>query len=288
MKTILPVGFFNSLMVLTRDTRFNLWQRMAYELLLQRDRDEKIIFIKEEIKRIIESIITISDGVLITMFTTFEENEVKIDSFGKQYADFLCQGYFLLPHDRRQYNALFKTFKIENNSVIAKRFGLFSHEEILDRKNEILELPRMKTFLDTWTNLMHLDVLYENKEALANNLPIGRFIDEASSVKKTIKDFFKKMSNNKGWEYAFKSKNDFDAYCDLLTLFFEANESYEIPTKTIKLKPNTKTQVAMTLGEIYGEYEENMRGNKEFYKLIKVLSPFENSTEVEIYNALKR
>lgn len=109
-----------------------------------------------------------------------------------------------------------------------------------------------------------------------------------SKTKDIILDIFNSI-DAKGWQYAFENEEDFNIFTSLLTKFFEY-ESYKLPKEIIRLKKNCKTKIAMALGNIHKELsnKDKLKTDTEFFKLIRVLSPFEKTKENDLYKALTR
>ena len=94
--------------------------------------------------------------------------------------------------------------------------------------------------------------------------------------------------DNLGWSYAFTNETDFNLFLDLLACYF-CFEPYNIPKTTIKLKRGSKSRLAQTLNSIHKEFSERpLRFDVEFYKLLRIITPFEKMTDIEIYKAITR
>lgn len=127
-----------------------------------------------------------------------------------------------------------------------------------------------------------IELLYSTKEI---QQPKREFDNK---TKKVIFEAFNNM-DKKGWEYAFKDETNFNLFIDLLTDFFEYKD-YVLPEKIIQLKRDCKTKVAKALGEIHKELsnEDKLSTDEKYFEIIKILSPFENEVENDLYKALTR
>lgn len=107
-------------------------------------------------------------------------------------------------------------------------------------------------------------------------------------TKQVISETFENM-DEKGWQYAFVSEKDYNLFTDLLTNFFEY-KTYSLPKNTIQLKRTCKTKVAKALGELHKELSNKNKliNDDEYFKLVKILNPFENETKQDLYKALTR
>ncbi|MCU0432252.1 MAG: hypothetical protein MUC87_02215 [Bacteroidia bacterium] len=108
------------------------------------------------------------------------------------------------------------------------------------------------------------------------------------TTQSVIEEYFEVIHNSQGWRYAFRSKDDYRIFVDLLVCFFEQKE-YTTPANIIRLNTQTKTKVGNTLHVIYKELSEApLKSNIQFLSLLKCLSHFSNLTENEIYKVLTK
>jgi hypothetical protein len=109
-----------------------------------------------------------------------------------------------------------------------------------------------------------------------------------SKTKKVILETFK-IIDKKGWQYAFISEQEYNLFADLLTNFFEY-KPYKLPETSIQLKRSCKTKVAKALGEIHQKLsnENKLITDKDYFKIIRVLSHFKDEIEGDLYKALTR
>lgn len=116
---------------------------------------------------------------------------------------------------------------------------------------------------------------------------------EAKNISKTrasILNAINAIDKNQGWEYVFKTQQDFDTFVDLLTCYFEYKD-YTIPQQLIELKRGCKTRLAKTLNPIYkdlGNENKNLKSDNDFFGIVRVLSFFKKMTDAEIYQAITR
>ena len=109
-----------------------------------------------------------------------------------------------------------------------------------------------------------------------------------SKTKKMIADELEIMDKNKGWAYAFKTESDYNSFVDLLTCYFEFKE-FTLPSTTIKLTRDCKTKLAKTLRPIHKELSEKaLKSDTDFFKIVRILSHFENLNDDEIYKTITR
>jgi hypothetical protein len=113
-------------------------------------------------------------------------------------------------------------------------------------------------------------------------------MSKIGDTEKLILDFFENLDVNKGWEYAFTSKNDFEIFLSILVKFFEQKE-YQFPEKPIKLKKGSQTRTAILLGQLYSELAENqLSQDKKYLEIVRVLKPFETKNDTQLYKDLTR
>ncbi|MBE0661390.1 MAG: hypothetical protein IH597_02895 [Bacteroidales bacterium] len=110
-----------------------------------------------------------------------------------------------------------------------------------------------------------------------------------SATRKIIEDSFDEMGSKgqKGWQYAFRTENDFKKFVSLLEKYFML-ESYELPEETLLTRPKTKTQIAQAIHRIYKELGEELKSDTEFFKIIRYLKVFNESEDAEIYKSITR
>jgi hypothetical protein len=107
-------------------------------------------------------------------------------------------------------------------------------------------------------------------------------------TKNLIINELNKIDKNKGWNYAFRSENDFELFVNLLTKYF-THSDYNLPKEIIKLKINTKTRFAASLKSLYNELSDiPFKSNVKYFEIIRTLNHFERLNDNEIYKALNK
>jgi len=123
----------------------------------------------------------------------------------------------------------------------------------------------------------------DKKEAKSENSAAN----QQSEFSKLIRDNFNGL-NSDGWRSLFLTEGDFISFVHILTNFFEC-KPYKIENLTINLKRNTKTKVAAILSDIHKDLSENqLRKDKEFFKIVRILNHFRDEEENDLYKALTR
>jgi len=144
----------------------------------------------------------------------------------------------------------------------------------------------MKTIQDhsaLYSRLFRLFILttFQTKEEAANSS-----IKEPSRTRGLITEIINGIDRDKGWEYAFRSKEDLDAFIELLTCFFEQRE-YELPDEVIRLQKRSKTRLAAHINEIHMQLSDRpLKGDKEFFEIVGILNHFQNVTN--LYNTISK
>ncbi len=111
--------------------------------------------------------------------------------------------------------------------------------------------------------------------------------DEFTIIRNGIFEKFRIM-DKKGWEYAFKNKQDLDRFMDILTCFF-TKATYTIPPNKINLMNGSTTKVAHTLKEIYkynAPVNSKLNSDTKYFEIIKILDAFSELNDTEIYYKL--
>ncbi|MFO8065951.1 MAG: hypothetical protein R6U11_00070, partial [Bacteroidales bacterium] len=141
------------------------------------------------------------------------------------------------------------------------------YNEVSQYKNELI------SFIDSFSNKT------EQKEE--------KLTEPQNPTKKIIEDHFSNI-DEKGWEYAFRYKEDYESFVSLLTKFFEQNE-YKLPDNIIKLKRDCKTKLAKTLRDIHRDLSEHkLRTDYNFFEIIRILNHFEALSNNELEKTLTR
>lgn len=108
------------------------------------------------------------------------------------------------------------------------------------------------------------------------------------NTKDIILNELNKIDKNEGWNYAFRTENDFELFVNILTKYFTYS-SYELPKEAIKLKVNTKTRIAACLKSLHNELSEvPLKSNNKYFEIIRTLNHFKGLNDNEIYKALNK
>ena len=106
---------------------------------------------------------------------------------------------------------------------------------------------------------------------------------------KTIKDTFNTIDLEKEWEYCFTTEEDFNKYTTILTDYFNLNKKVNSQKIQIKAIKGTKSKTAKILRKIYNEStEKKLRGNNDFFEIVKILSTFKDLSLEKIYDSLSK
>ncbi|MDB4648933.1 hypothetical protein OAF64_02950 [Crocinitomicaceae bacterium] len=109
---------------------------------------------------------------------------------------------------------------------------------------------------------------------------------ESSKTYDTIFEIINGIDGDKGWEYAFRSREDLDKFIELLTCFFEQRK-YKLPDEVIRLRKGSKTRMATRVNEIYKELSDRpLKGDNEFLDILRILHPFSHTSD--LYKTISR
>jgi len=151
------------------------------------------------------------------------------------------------------------------------------------------------------SDFVPFESLFQNTENEIPNAPILQFdennnlkkklgkseayIKEEAEVKTYIHDALQALDPNVGWKYAFTKEEDYKSLVNVLTDFFMGNK-YTLPSD-IRLKIDCKTKLAKVLRDIHKQNSKNkLKRDEDFYKILKILSPFKDQINSDIYNSL--
>ena len=112
--------------------------------------------------------------------------------------------------------------------------------------------------------------------------------DNAGRMHQTIFEKINGIDNDKGWKYAFRSRENLDLFIELLTCFFEQRE-YELPGEVIRLRKGSKTRMATIIKEIHSELvvaNRTLKGDNEFLDIVRILHPFSHTSD--LYKTISR
>lgn len=172
-------------------------------------------------------------------------------------------------------------------TFFSQRMATYKESYTLQEKIK-LELSTLEKLLINKTDNQIIKDRYKDYLEQIKALPPQPIDVRKNRTKKVIVETFENM-DKKGWEYAFTSEQDYNLFTDLLTNFFEY-KGVSIPETVIQLKRGCKTKLAKSLGEIHKELsnENKLTTDTEYFKLIRVLSHFENEKQIDLYKALTR
>ena len=145
-------------------------------------------------------------------------------------------------------------------------------------KNEIYNeaIKWCKVWKKEWLNSFKSD--YKNTSELQDLVQ--------SETRNMIHGIIDSIDNDKGWAYAFRSREDLNTFVDLLTCFFEQRE-YVLPDEVINLKKGSKTRMAERLKEIHKKLADKpLVQDKEFLFIVKTLNCFEKDSN--LYKSISR
>lgn len=280
----------NFLELLGVENRKNMAGKSAVGiLLLKNEKKEKEAILKQEIRRRIHEINNLLDGALLYLFISLiENNKGPIDSYAEIFKDYLRDGLKLIyPEDKEYEKSVKKVESLLDSSEKNIMSGLL-FMDLYKKQSEIINIPKIKQLVKLLAYLNHIDLLHRNLEAVKNDRPTYFGLSKDSATKKIIKAGFEAMDSDKGWKYAFRNEEDYEAYCSLLTDYFEIKDP-QPPKEIIQLKPRTETTVARALRTIFNDLGEGVLKNKtDYLNLIKVLSPFNGMTNTEVYTKITK
>ena len=106
---------------------------------------------------------------------------------------------------------------------------------------------------------------------------------------KNIKNTFNSIDLEKEWEYCFTTEEDFNEYTIILADYFNLNKKVNSQKTQIKAIKGTKSKTAKILRKIYNEStEKKLRGNNDFFEIVKILSTFKDLSLEKIYDSLSK
>lgn len=106
---------------------------------------------------------------------------------------------------------------------------------------------------------------------------------EPSRTKEIIEDHLRTTK-----EFAFNSDKDYNTFLGLLINFF-TYKPFKLPSNKIKLKRGCKTRFSPIFNSIHLELsEKKLKGDLEYFKIIKVLNHFSELSDDQIYKLITR
>ena len=104
---------------------------------------------------------------------------------------------------------------------------------------------------------------------------------------KNIKNTFNSIDLEKEWEYCFTTEEDFNEYTTILADYFNSNTKVSSQKIQIQAIKGTKSKTAAILRKIYNEStEKKLKGNNDFFEIVKILSTFKDLSLEKIYDSL--
>ena len=104
---------------------------------------------------------------------------------------------------------------------------------------------------------------------------------------KNIKNIFNSIDLEKEWEYCFTNEEDFNTYTTILADYFNPDTKVNSQNIQIQAIKGTKSKTAKILRKIYNEStEKTLRGNEDFFEIVKILSTFKDLSLEKIYDSL--
>jgi len=266
---------------------FALRKKLVCGLFLHKDKENQISFLKDEAKKTIDYLLANSrTDMLYGMFSDAKPNEAEIKTYPDKFITHFQEDVYFPFDDIEKYDEVLKPLKNKKLSEKICFQNLKLYNEINNQKEQIMQLSRMEDFLTTLTYLYHLALVYDYIKSVSNDESPTDSLPNQSQTRKIIKNHFEAM-DEMGWKYAFREKNDFEAYCNLLTQFFEF-KSPEPPNYLIKLKPNSKSKIAWSLKKIHYDLGEDLKNDIKFFIMVRVLSLFSKKSDKEIRDIMRR
>ena len=104
---------------------------------------------------------------------------------------------------------------------------------------------------------------------------------------KNIKNIFNSIDLEKEWEYCFTNEEDFNTYTTILADYFNPDTKVNSQNIQIQAIKGTKSKTAKILRKIYNEStEKKLRGNNDYFEIVKILSTFKDLSLEKIYDSL--
>lgn len=183
---------------------------------------------------------------------------------------------------------------IERGKAVVERFENEFHLIQFKFPNDLKMTPCISE-----KNLTQLKVYFKNlissidntlREIDKTEVITHNIIDEELYQKslEAIKIIFNEIDLNKQWQYCFLNEDDFNCYIETLANYFVYDRLISSDL-IIQVKRRTKSKLAKTLRKIYNHStEKQLKDNKDFYKLLRVLSVFTPLSDEEILSSLSK
>jgi len=146
------------------------------------------------------------------------------------------------------------------------------HSELFARLSRLFQLSTLTK--NDQTQPQKIESNPDSPHEQSSHQPKTSAIQEDSRTLDLIKEKIDGIDRDKGWEYAFRSREDLDVFVELLTCFFEQRE-YELPDEVIRLRKGSKTRMATIIKQIHQELSDRpLNGDNEFLNIVRKLYPF--------------
>lgn len=260
------------------------WKRMATQLYLIRNKKEREHFLKYELKSTIERITMLSD---MPLFETIMSKGGIADaecSFVDEYISFFRKDK-KMSYCRQQII----DFVLKGEEDV-KNIGLTGFDPlqsyILKGYERISKMKGMETFLETYNELYYLDIIYQNLESVNKDQPLVFPKGYKSKTLEIITNSFESYHED-GWQAIFKSEEEYNYYCELLTRFFDGKDDGSTDV-VIEMQPNSITKTAAVLGSIRKYFSRGtLKKDKEFFKVVRVLRVFRELSDEMLAEKLR-
>ena len=173
-----------------------------------------------------------------------------------------------------------KSIEQKRKDTIAFCEGELSHENSFEIGNMSFSIDLNKVtngkVISSLNRLQFKSIIeaVDEAESRTKTTFVDKSTEQSSKKRNIITEIINDIEVDKGWEYAFRSREDLSTFVELLTCFFEQRE-YKLPDKVIKLKQGSKTRMAERLKEIHKELSDRpLYGDNEFFNIVRKLYPF--------------
>lgn len=111
---------------------------------------------------------------------------------------------------------------------------------------------------------------------------------EPSKTFKLIHDTIDNIDKTQYWKYTFRTEDNFKAFVQLLTEFFEFKNP-ELPPELISIQKGSKSRFLKALKPLHKELsEKKLNGDTDFFNILRTIKEFSNLTDTQIYSALNK
>tara|TARA_R110001606_G_scaffold178622_1_gene325223 strand:+ start:63 stop:926 length:864 start_codon:yes stop_codon:yes gene_type:complete len=160
-----------------------------------------------------------------------------------------------------------------------------------------LDVTSGKTIIISTKNIDQIHLYFKTIKNTIETLIKERFDKPKSNLEdkddlyiktvKNIKNTFNSIDLEKEWEYCFTTEEDFNEYTTILADYFNSNTKVSSQKIQIQAIKGTKSKTAAILRKIYNEStEKKLKGNNDFFEIVKILSTFKDLSLEKIYDSL--